>query len=71
MKKLVFLLTLLGTVAVVLVALKNDGVKTTATNAAKAAKDKVRPATDAVDDAADSTGDTFDEITKDLADASS
>lgn len=75
MKKLVVLLTLLGTIAVVLAALRNDRLKETATNAAKSAKDKVRPASDAaadaLDDAADTAGDAFDEITKNLADATS
>ena len=64
MKKLLVLLTLLGTLAVVLAALKNDGVKETATNAAKSAKDKVRPA-------ADRAGDTLDDFSRDLADATS
>jgi hypothetical protein len=68
MKKLIALLALLAAVASIVAAVRRDDLKadanraaSAATNAAKAAKDKVRPST---------TDEAFDEITKDLTDVS-
>ena len=69
MKKLLALLALLAVVASTVAAMRRDDLKadanraaSAATNAAKAAKDKVRPST---------TDEAFDEITKDLTDVTS
>jgi hypothetical protein len=66
MKKLLALLALLAIVASAVAAIRRDDLKadanraaSAASNAAKAAKDKVRPST---------TDEAFDEITKDLTD---
>ena len=69
MKKLLALLALIGAIAAVASAMRRDDLKadanraaSAASNAAKAAKDKVRPS---------ATDEAFDQITKDLEDVTS